>query len=301
MKQTINILSAGGDRRFVILSRRLAVRNGTRVMTYGQGWSEPVIGSIFPHRLDRISQLKQSPDILILPLPLTHDGETLSMPLEKGEDASPPIRLTHLLDLCHPHTRVYCGLTPAADSFRQECRKRGLRLIDYMEDEAFTLRNADATAEAAVSIAVTLLPVTIRGVRALIIGGGRIARSLTRLLTMMGADVTLAARGNAARTQAELLGAKAIPMTALSAVLPSMRLILNTVPALIFGKEEVGKIPADALVLELASSPGGFDLEALQEYQKPVVKALSLPGKTAPESCAAWLEALIAENEAEFI
>lgn len=301
MKQTINIVSAGGDRRFVILSRRLAARNGTRVITYGQGWSEPVVGSIFPHRLDRISELKQSPDILILPLPLTHDGETLSMPLEKGEDASPPIHLTHLLDLCHPHTRVYCGLTPAADGFKQECRKRGLRLIDYMEDEAFTLRNADATAEAAISLAITLLPVTIRGVQALIIGGGRIARSLTRLLTMMGAKVTLAARASAARTQAELLGAKAVPLTELVTVLPRMRLIFNTIPAPVFGKEEVGQIPPDALTLELASNPGGFDLEALQEYQRPVIKALSLPGKTAPESCAAWLETLIAENEADFI
>ncbi len=301
MKQTLNILSAGGDRRFVILSRRLAARNGTRVMTYGQGWYDPVAGSIFPHRLDRISELKQSPDILILPLPLTRDGETLSMPLEKGEDASPPIRLTHLLDLCHPHTRVYCGLTPAAEGFQQECRKRGLRLTDYMADESFALRNADVTAEAAVSLAVTLLPVTIRGVKVLVAGGGRIAKSLVKLLSMMGADVTVAARSGTARTQAELLGAKTVPLTGLVTVLPAMRLILNTVPAVVFGKEEVGKIRADALTLELASSPGGFDIEALQKYRRPVVKALSLPGKTAPESCAAWLEELIAENEADFI
>lgn len=301
MKQNINILSAGGDRRFVILSRRLSSRNGTRVMTYGQGWLDPVVGSIFPHRLDRISELKQSPDILILPLPLTLDGETLSMPLEKGDEAVPPVSLTHLLDLCHPHTRVYCGLTPVAEGFKQLCKSRGLRLIDYMEDEAFTLRNADATAEAAVSLAVTLLPVTMRGTRVLITGGGRIARSLTRLLTAMGAEVTLAARSAAARTQAQLLGARAVPLGDLVTVLPSMRLVFNTIPAPIFGKEEVGRIPANALTMELASNPGGFDLEALEEYRRPVVKALSLPGKTAPESCAAWLETLIAENEKDFI
>ena len=300
MKQNINILSAGGDRRFVILSRRLGARNGTRVMTYGQGRPDPVAGSIFPHRLERISELKQSPDILILPLPLTLDGESLAMPLEKGEGAAPPVSLNHLLDLCHPHTRVYCGLTPVAEGFKQLCRGRGLRLIDYMEDEAFTLRNADATAEAAVSLAVTLLPVTIRGTRVLITGGGRIARSLTRILAAMGAEVTLAARSAAARTQAELLGAKAVPLTALVTVLPTIRLLINTIPVPIFGREEVGRIPENALIIELASSPGGFEPEALEEYRRPLVKALSLPGKTAPESCAAWLEELIAENEKGF-
>jgi dipicolinate synthase subunit A len=291
MKQAIYILAAGGDRRFVLLSRRLAARNNTRVMTYGQGrtaYEEPI------HRLQRISELKSAPDILVLPLPLTEDGETLSMPLEQD---APPVRLTHLLDLCHPHTRVFCGITPAAEGFKQECRRRGLRLIDYMEDEGYALLNADATAEAAAALAVNLLPVTVRGLPVLITGGGRIARSLTRLLSAMDADVTLCARNGAERVTAALLGARTAPLDALSEQLPGKMLICNTIPAPIFGREEIGRISPDALTLELASSPGGFDREALEEAAFPLVRALSLPGKTAPASCAAWLEDIVIRND----
>ena len=39
---------------------------------------------------------------------------------------------------------------------------------------------------------------------------------------------------------------------------------------------------SDALILDLASKPGGVDWDAAQALGRRVVWALSLPGKTAP-------------------
>ena len=300
MNQPLHILAAGGDRRFSILSRKLASIDGVRVTAFAQGSPETASASM-PRVIDSLSELDTPPDLLILPLPLTRTGDTLSTPLEKE---CPPVYLGALLACCRPGTRIYGGMTPAAEEFAQLCQRHGLSFTDYLSDEAFALKNADATAEAAVALAIDLLPVTIRGTRILVTGGGRIARSLIRILCAMGAQVFAAARSASQRCEMALLGATVLPVTELSrpagsqgGILSTVRLVFNTIPSPVFGREELVKMPADTLIIELASSPGGFKPEAVSSSGIVIVRALSLPGKTAPESCAEWLKTLICEKD----
>ena len=51
-------------------------------------------------------------------------------------------------------------------------------------------------------------------------------------------------------------------MEQLGDVLGGFRLIINTVPAMLLGAEELQKISPQALVLDLASKPGGDDVGA---------------------------------------
>ena len=46
----------------------------------------------------------------------------------------------------------------------------------------------------------------------------------------------------------------------------------------------------DALIIDLASKPGGVDMSAAQEMGKKVIWALSLPGKVAPITSAKALQ-----------
>ena len=59
-------------------------------------------------------------------------------------------------------------------------------------------------------------------------------------------------------------------------------LVVNTVPALVLGEAELADLKPDCLVLDLASKPGGVDLEAAGRLGRTVIWALSLPGKVAP-------------------
>ncbi len=52
-------------------------------------------------------------------------------------------------------------------------------------------------------------------------------------------------------------GCRGIPISGLERVLPEFMLIINTVPARILDGELLGKIRKDALILDLASKPGG--------------------------------------------
>jgi dipicolinate synthase subunit A len=59
-------------------------------------------------------------------------------------------------------------------------------------------------------------------------------------------------------------------------------IIFNTIPSLIFDKDMLKRTKKDALIIDLASRPGGVDFDAAAELGVRVIWALSLPGKVAP-------------------
>ena len=60
--------------------------------------------------------------------------------------------------------------------------------------------------------------------------------------------------------------------------------MFNTVPSFIFTRKVLSKHHKDTLFIELASTPGGFDKEAVSKLGLKLIPALSLPGKVAPKA-----------------
>lgn len=58
--------------------------------------------------------------------------------------------------------------------------------------------------------------------------------------------------------------------------------VINTVPARMLTEPVLSALKHDALVIDLASRPGGVDLAAAGRLGVKTIWALSLPGKTAP-------------------
>lgn len=278
------LLAAGGDERSAGLCRILTGICPCRA--YSLGLSE--ISGV--SSLERAEDIPFSPDILLLPLPLSRDGTHLLSPLYPKE---PPV-LSDLLDLCREGSHVYCG--KADEAFRKECQKRKLVLTDYLDDEAFTVKNAAATAEAAVSLLFGMRKRTVSGSTVLILGGGRIAKNLIRLLQAYGARVICAARSPEQRAWAELMGAKAVPV----GVIPDAEkvdAVLSTVPCTVFSGTELAQLRQDCLLIELGSPPGGIDEDAAGKQGRHPVRALSLPGRTVPDSVSEWLAELVLAKE----
>ena len=61
----------------------------------------------------------------------------------------------------------------------------------------------------------------------------------------------------------------------------------------ILKKEQLQKVTKDCLLLELASKPGGFDLQAVEQLGLNYVPALGLPGKIAAKTSAKFLKNFI--------
>lgn len=137
--------------------------------------------------------------------------------------------------------------------------------------------NAIPTAEGAIEIAISETPVTIHGSKCLVLGYGKIGKILTKDLYGMGAVTYAAARKYADLAMIEGHGYEPLPMSVLESRINDFDIIFNTVPALVLDDKVLSGVRKDALIIDLASKPGGVDFEAAKKYGLRVIWALSLP------------------------
>ena len=145
----------------------------------------------------------------------------------------------------------------------------GYKTVDFLQDPHYVAMNANITAHCAIKLAMSKLPVTLDACPVLVIGWGRIGKCLARLLRMLDADVTVAARKASDRAVLASLGYKAADTATLDTTL--YRVIFNTAPAMVSAS-----CPGNALKIDLASKPGLGSMDVLW--------AKGLPAREAPES-----------------
>ena len=141
--------------------------------------------------------------------------------------------------------------------------------VDLLQDEGYLAQNAQITAHCAIKLALNQLPITLDGCDALVIGWGRIGKCLARLLRLLGAEVTVAARKENDRSMLAALGYGATDLENIR--FPDYRVVFNTAPTMLFPA-----CPGNALKIDLASRLG--------LGSEDVIWARGLPGKDAPES-----------------
>ena len=277
MNKTLKIAFLGGDRRQHTAAVKLA--GGTYdIYTFGvlgEDGTLTVCNSLMDALADAYA--------VVLPLPVSSDGIELNMRSETVQK----LLLSELADAIEPSSIVIGGKLPPAFCDRLLLKK--IKYFDYFESEAFQIKNAYTTAEAALSIAMEKLDKTVRGASFAITGYGRIAKQLAELLVCLGGKVTVCARKESDLAWAELEGCKTLKISAddkesIEPLLFGYDVIFNTVPAWIFDSDALEKIDKRTLLIELASTPGGFDVLAAKRLHSNVLWAASLPGKYAPES-----------------
>lgn len=213
------------------------------------------------------SVIRQS-DALILPLPCTRDGLTIHAPL------SEQVLFLDSLREAFGQMPVFCGM-------KKQLPFTSSQLYDYSEREEFAVENAVPTGEGAIECAMKAYEGTIHGSRCLVTGYGRIGRVLSQMLKGLGADVTVSARNLRDIAYIRACGMKAISSDALTG---QYDLIFNTVPAPLLTARVLAVIASHALVIDLASAPGGVDFEGAKRLSVRTIHALSLPGKVAPKT-----------------
>lgn len=274
MRRDMKIGFIGGDMRQVFCAENLT-EMGFEAALFGFDKYSSSVGLCT--RCNSLEDAACMADILILPLPVTSDGINVNTPLSEKS-----ISLEYVFEHALGCSLIlYGGECEALERF---AREKGIEAINYYEREDYKVANAVPTAEGAVSIAVDEMPGTIYGADCLILGYGRIGKVLGRLLHAFGGKVCVAARKNEDLLWANINGLKSVNINSMESELEKSDLIVNTVPKTILKDDLLGKIRKDALVLDLASKPGGIDFKSAKERGLNVVWALSLPGKVAPLS-----------------
>ena len=214
-------------------------------------------------------------ELIVLPLPCVKCGK-LNAPLNSSD-----VLFDDALITAMSGKKVFCGMKQGL--FEVAPKLNTCLVYDYSTREEFAVRNAVSTAEGALEIAMREFEGTISGARVLVCGFGRIGKVLCSMLSSLNADVTVSARKRSDLEWIIINGAKAVSTFKLSEQKP-FDIIFNTVPSLIFDSRLLSHIAKNAIVIDLASAPGGVDFSAAGRMEICTIHALSLPGKAAPKT-----------------
>lgn len=270
----------GGDKRQLFLVDSL-LSDGYSVAAGGFD-SLAGLGGI---TVESVEQVAAQSDIIILPLPSVRADGSLNAPF----DPEKIILSEGVQDLLCSRL-VFAGMSDRL--VRSYPRLLRAKVYDYSLKEEFAVLNSVPTAEGALACAMEKFEGTIWGSRIMVIGFGRIGKTLSRLAVSMGAAVTVSARNGGDRAAAKALGYEACDTNALRE-LRGFDIIFNTVPALILDEKLLSRTDGRSIVIDLASLPGGVDFEAAKELGIDAIRALALPGKYAPKTAAEIIKSVV--------
>ena len=257
----MRILFAGGDARMKYAAEKLSD-------AYDIFWFGGECSGIF--------------DAVVLPLPLTRDGETIS-----GSPLTFKALFEEVGEAADEHTLILAG--GEAPALTELCERRGFGLVNYFALETLTLQNAALTAEAALCILSQSGDGALLGSNALIAGSGRIAVFLAERLKACGCGVTLAARDPNKRELLRLSGFNAVPLEELPEILTRFDCIANTIPAPIFGERLFELMRENAVYTELATLPEEPRRTFAERCGVKYIFAGGLPGKCSPKAAGGFI------------
>lgn len=267
----MKLLVIGGDKRYCYLADMLA-KGGHSVRHYFKD------NSHWSHRDIEILECEG----IILPIPISKNGVDLNCP-----GASSPIKLADFFSAV-AHVPIVIGGVVSGE-VAEIARLHNMKIHDVMEWEELTIRNAIATAEGAVCLAMEQTEKTIFGENCLVVGYGRIGKILAKFLKGLGACVTVATRKSENISWIKVEGYDSISLRELAGRVGEFGLVFNTAPALVIDRDVIKNIMDDGLVIDLASAPGGVDFVLAEKMGVRVIQALGLPGKIAPYSAGQYI------------
>ena len=166
---------------------------------------------------------------------------------------------------------------------------------DFMELPEVVDGNGWITAEATLSEVVQMGDYSICGQNVLITGFGCCGEKIAKLFSTLGANVTIVARREEVRGQAVRCGYQAVDFKEMEKVIADMHTIINTVPSMVITESCIRRMQKQAIIIDIASKPGGTDFDAARKYGISAKLALGLPGIYTTSSSAKLLKNAISK------
>lgn len=268
MEKIRSFLFAGGDERQLYAADKLKKMGYD---TAAAGFEK--YGGAVPYKAESAENAYLY-DAVVLPLPLTRDGENINAPFSENK-----ISIKSLAEFIGKGKSVFDG--KMSDDIKKLFSEN--KIYDCYSREDFQLLNAVPTAEGIAEIALRELPVTVDGAAVVVFGFGRTGKAIGELFKAMGADVIIGARRASVLAEAEKRGFKTVNISDDFDIPEKIRMAVNTVPAEILSEKHLKQLKG-CLYAEAASAPYGTDLEKARAAGVNVILASGLPGKIAPES-----------------
>lgn len=280
----------GGDARQVFLAEMLA-ESGRSLCHYALASQPNNCSSVSEH----VSIVREAPSLeeacihsgsVICPFPFTKNGADVSV-----ENSIYRFSIQTLLHLLRPGQSLFAGGIPP--SFKKEAAENNVAVFDYADDISLPVYNSISTAEGAICEAILHSPFNLHKSRCAVLGFGKCGHSIVYRLKGLSANASVFTDNAEESARASVIADKSFPLKSLSDHAGDFRFIFNTVPAQFINEETLKNVDLSALIIDIASSPGGVDYDAAQRLGISALHCLGLPGKYAPASSARHLKQFI--------
>ena len=165
---------------------------------------------------------------------------------------------------------------------------------NLMQDETFTIKNANLTCEGVLALIITGSNKSIYENNVLILGGGRIGKGMAIMLGKLGVKCSMVSFNKVKFPEYYLYSNKNYFGYSFAGDLSKFDVIVNTIPAEIIKEDVINKIAPDTLFIETASTPC-LNPENATHFN--YVKAPGLPKKYSAKTAGKLMyENIMEEN-----
>lgn len=275
-----------GDLRQVYMARML-VDLGYEVAYYGTQCCRKQLRDCT--MVSSLKALFSFSPIIITAIPFTKDGDSVFL-----MDGS--ISLSFYNFFSHFTKKHFLVTGSLPDSITDYCKKNNIAFFDFMSSEVFAIETAVPTAEGAILEAIRHSSLVLHQNNALVLGFGRCGKMLASKLKGLDANVYVCSNDLCELAYISSYGYHSLTYPQLETCICNFQFLFNTVPALVLTKPLLSLLPQDAVIIDIASTPGGLDYEACKQLEINAHLCQGLPGKIAPKSAACLLVKELLKN-----
>lgn len=293
----MNISVIGGDLRIIRLAQMYA-NEENKVYTYGlEKYFEDDIDNQYKENVilcGKITEAIENSKYIISGMPFSKDKKYINMPFSNEEISLDEFSNIIFNNKYKEDKNFFAGGIPQKYyDDKEENNVNNINLIDLLEIEELTILNAIPTVEGTIKITIDEREETIHESSVLICGFGRIGKILCDRFSKLGATVYCVARRDS--DLAWIREKRYIPLkySEIKYYADEIDIVINTVPFMVLDKEKLGLFTQDTLIIDLASSPGGIDVNFAKEMGIKTITALGIPGKEMPKTAAKYIKKII--------
>ncbi|MTH52794.1 dipicolinic acid synthetase subunit A [Bacillus mangrovi] len=186
------------------------------------------------------------------------------------------------LDRTPEDTVIYSGISNAyLDGILKEAKRKHVQLL---ERDDVAIYNSIPTVEGTIMMVIQNTDFTIHGSSVSVLGLGRVGMSVARAFAGLGAKVKVGARKSSDLARIEEMGLTPFRLLDLANTAADTDICINTIPHLVLTAEVLAEFPSHAIVIDLASKPGGTDFKFAEKRGIKAMLAPGLPGIVAPKT-----------------
>ncbi|MBY7143618.1 dipicolinic acid synthetase subunit A [Virgibacillus sp. NKC19-3] len=278
----------GGDERYLELIRQLNMLPETTIILVGFDNLEQGFMGLTQMEVDELELEKL--DAVVLPITGTDEKggvETVfsDHPIQLSKQWFKQLKKTAL---------IFTGITN--DYLSTVTKEANISLIPLLDRDDVAIYNSIPTAEGAIMMAIEHTDYTIHSSRVNVVGFGRVGNTVANKFAALGAKVSVSASSIKELARITEMGLTAVPLADLPAYTNECDLLINTIPARVVTKDSIQNLPPHALIVDLASNPGGTDFVYAKQRGITAILSRSLPGIVAPKTAGRILADVIKQS-----